>query len=56
MKSWIPTSSYGEYLKEDKIQNLRLYKYAAIDKSPISKYILKHYWDLAIQLFPRWIA
>ncbi|KAG2206536.1 hypothetical protein INT47_008553 [Mucor saturninus] len=49
-------SSYKAYLEEDRIENLRLYKYGAVDKSPISKYILKHYWDFAIKLFPRWIA
>lgn len=51
-----PVSSYKAYLEEDRIENLRLYKYGAVDKSPISKYILKHYWDFAITLFPRWIA
>lgn len=56
MISWKPSPAYNEYLKEDKIQNLRLYKYAAVDKSPISKYILKHYWDFVITLFPRRIA
>ncbi|GAA5800021.1 hypothetical protein HPULCUR_005442 [Helicostylum pulchrum] len=54
--SWLPVRSYKSYLEEDQIQNLRLYKYAAIDKSPISKYILKHYWNFAIKLFPLWIA
>ncbi|KAI8878182.1 Choline/ethanolaminephosphotransferase [Backusella circina FSU 941] len=48
--------SYKEYLREEKIENLRAYKYAATDKSFISRYILKHYWDFAIKLFPRWIA
>lgn len=51
-----PVSSYKAYLEEDRIENLRLYKYGAVDKSPISNYILKHYWDFAITLFPRWIA
>lgn len=48
--------AYTSYLGEKQIDNLRLYKYAAVDKSPISRYILKHYWDFAITLFPRWIA
>ncbi|KAI8369737.1 hypothetical protein BD560DRAFT_397675 [Blakeslea trispora] len=48
--------AYKEYLKERQIENLRLYKYAAVDKSPVSKYILKPYWDFAITLFPEWIA
>lgn len=54
MLSWKP--AYISYLGEKQIDNLRLYKYAAVDKSPISRYILKHYWDFAITLFPRWIA
>ncbi|KAK4514582.1 uncharacterized protein ATC70_002180 [Mucor velutinosus] len=48
--------AYTSYLGEKQIDSLRLYKYAAVDKSPISRYILKHYWDFAITLFPRWIA
>lgn len=48
--------SYVSYLEEDRIENLRLYKYAAVDKSFISRYVLKHYWNFAITLFPRWIA
>ncbi|CEJ02843.1 hypothetical protein RMCBS344292_16837 [Rhizopus microsporus] len=48
--------SYTEYLQDSQIKNLRLYKYAAVDKSPITKYILRPYWDFAITLFPRWIA
>ncbi|RCI05140.1 hypothetical protein CU098_013317 [Rhizopus stolonifer] len=48
--------AYTGYLEPQQIENLRLYKYAAVDKSPVSKYILKPYWDFAITLFPRWIA
>lgn len=54
MLGWKP--SYTTYLGDSQLENLRLYKYAAVDKSPVSKYILKHYWDFAITLFPRWIA
>lgn len=48
--------AYTAYLENSQIENLRFYKYAAVDKSPVSRYILKHYWDFAIKLFPRWIA
>ncbi|KAI7901262.1 CDP-alcohol phosphatidyltransferase-domain-containing protein [Cokeromyces recurvatus] len=48
--------SYYEYITEKRLENLRFYKYASIDKSYLSKYVLRHYWDFAITLFPKWIA
>lgn len=48
--------AYHAYLEESQIENLRLYKYSAVDKSYITKYVLRPYWDFAIKLFPRWIA
>lgn len=33
----------GDPLSPDALQNLRFYKYSSIDKSPLSKYVLKHY-------------
>ncbi|KAG2171947.1 hypothetical protein INT43_001423 [Umbelopsis isabellina] len=44
------------YLDDKQLSNLRYYKYASVDKSPVSKYVLRHYWDWAIKLFPLWIA
>ncbi|CAG8482114.1 11282_t:CDS:2 [Diversispora eburnea] len=46
----------SDYIGEEGLKNLRHYKYAAIDKSPISNYILKPYWNWAIGLFPMWMA
>lgn len=46
----------ARFLSEEQLGNLRYYKYQAVDKSPVSKYILRHYWDWAIKLFPLWIA
>ncbi|KAH8555120.1 CDP-alcohol phosphatidyltransferase-domain-containing protein [Umbelopsis sp. PMI_123] len=43
-------------LSDEQLSNLRYYKYQAVDKSPVSKYVLRHYWDWAIKLFPLWIA
>ncbi|KAI7879805.1 Choline/ethanolaminephosphotransferase [Lichtheimia hyalospora FSU 10163] len=43
-------------LSNDKLANLKLYKYSAVDKSFISRYVLKHYWNWSIELFPLWIA
>lgn len=38
------------------LQNLRLYKYSSVDKSPVSYYILRHYWNGFVQLLPLWLA
>ncbi|CAG8563104.1 11004_t:CDS:2, partial [Scutellospora calospora] len=46
----------ADYIEEADLQNLKQYKYGAIDKSPIANYILKYYWNWAIDLFPRWMA
>ncbi|CAG8588958.1 7753_t:CDS:2 [Paraglomus occultum] len=46
----------SDYVSESSLANLRLYKYASIDKSPLSKYILRPYWDWAVKLFPMWMA
>ncbi|CCG84349.1 protein of unknown function [Taphrina deformans PYCC 5710] len=35
---------------------LKLYKYAAVDKSPLSYYILTPFWNYATTLFPMWVA
>nr|CAG8435200.1 5471_t:CDS:2 [Entrophospora candida]CAG8455736.1 484_t:CDS:2 [Entrophospora candida] len=46
----------SDYIGEVALSNLKYYKYSAIDKSPISNYILKPYWNWAIELFPLWMA
>ncbi|KAI9323636.1 CDP-alcohol phosphatidyltransferase-domain-containing protein [Dichotomocladium elegans] len=46
----------GEFLSNDELANLRLYKYSAVDKSFTTKFVLRHYWNWAIELFPLWIA
>ncbi|KIJ50504.1 hypothetical protein M422DRAFT_27176 [Sphaerobolus stellatus SS14] len=38
------------------LKNLHLYRYAAVDKSPLMKYVLRHYWDFAVKLFPMSMA
>ncbi|KAL2216275.1 sn-1,2-diacylglycerol cholinephosphotransferase [Thermoascus aurantiacus ATCC 26904] len=32
------------------------YKYSSVDKSFISRYILKHYWNAFVELLPLWLA
>ncbi|KAI9482914.1 MAG: hypothetical protein EXX96DRAFT_556096 [Benjaminiella poitrasii] len=39
-------------LTDEQLSNLKLYKYSSVDKSFLSRYILRHYWDLAIKFFP----
>ncbi|KAI9288475.1 CDP-alcohol phosphatidyltransferase-domain-containing protein [Umbelopsis sp. AD052] len=46
----------SEFIPKAQLENLKLYKYAAVDKSFTSKYILSHYWSWAIELFPLWMA
>lgn len=46
----------GGSLKEEQLENLKLYKYSAVDKSFTTKFFLKHYWNWTIELFPLWMA
>ncbi|KAL1933154.1 hypothetical protein VTP01DRAFT_8832 [Rhizomucor pusillus] len=46
----------NEFLSQEQLENLRFYKYAATDKSLVSKYILQPYWSWAVTLLPTWIA
>lgn len=46
----------GVSIPEAALANLKLYKYGSIDRSPITKYIMKPYWDWAVTLFPMWMA
>jgi hypothetical protein len=39
-------------LTQEQLSNLKLYKYASVDKSFLSRYVLRHYWDWAIEYFP----
>ncbi|KAF8606371.1 ethanolaminephosphotransferase [Ceratobasidium sp. AG-I] len=43
-------------LTPDALDNLRFYKYSAVDKSPLTKYVLRHWWDYAATFFPSWMA
>ncbi|KAL1303665.1 hypothetical protein AAFC00_007019 [Neodothiora populina] len=51
----------GEYdaegpLSRDALANLREYKYSSVDKSYISRYILRHYWNACVEFLPLWLA
>lgn len=52
----MPLFVESDYVGEAGLKNLKLYKYSAVDKSPIAHYILKPYWSWAVELFPLWMA
>ncbi|KAL8936141.1 MAG: hypothetical protein Q9216_005089 [Gyalolechia sp. 2 TL-2023] len=45
-----------ECVSEDALVHLKSYKYSSVDKSLLSKYILKHYWNGFVELLPLWLA
>ncbi|KAF2151836.1 Choline/ethanolaminephosphotransferase [Myriangium duriaei CBS 260.36] len=45
-----------ECVSEDALIHLRSYQYSSVDKSFISRYILKHYWNAFVELLPLWLA
>ncbi|KAF9972332.1 hypothetical protein BGZ73_004569 [Actinomortierella ambigua] len=56
MFGFISRLQESEYVSDAGLANLRLYKYGCVDKSPVTKYILSHYWNWAVTLFPMWMA
>ncbi|KAI8623956.1 CDP-alcohol phosphatidyltransferase [Xylariaceae sp. FL1651] len=46
----------AECISDDALIHLRSYKYSAVDKSPISNYILRPYWNAFVELLPLWLA
>lgn len=67
MASWVDTRTLhqkplrekrksSETLPDDQLVHLKSYRYQAVDKSFISRYILKHYWNFMVELLPRWLA
>ncbi|KAI8144776.1 hypothetical protein BJV82DRAFT_606218 [Fennellomyces sp. T-0311] len=50
------SSIVDQSLSEDKLANLKYYKYNSVDRSPISRYVLRYYWDWASDFFPRNMA
>ncbi|KZF26123.1 sn-1,2-diacylglycerol cholinephosphotransferas-like protein [Xylona heveae TC161] len=51
-----PDPPAHECLSEDALVHLKSYKYSSVDKSYISRYILKHYWNAFVELLPMWLA
>lgn len=51
----LPEDGHTESSSTD-LSALKLYKYAAVDKSPVSYYILTPFWNYCTTLFPLWVA
>ncbi|KAH7060875.1 ethanolaminephosphotransferase 1 [Macrophomina phaseolina] len=45
-----------ECVSEEALAHLKTYKYSSVDKSFVSRYILKHYWNAFVELLPLWLA
>lgn len=43
-------------LSQQALVHLKSYKYSSVDKSLISQYVLRHYWNGFVQLLPMWLA
>ncbi|TKA27302.1 hypothetical protein B0A54_16702 [Friedmanniomyces endolithicus] len=46
----------AEALSEDVLRHLKTYKYSSVDNSPVSYYILRHYWNACVNFLPLWLA
>ncbi|KAK3983915.1 putative choline/ethanolaminephosphotransferase [Cladorrhinum sp. PSN332] len=46
----------AECVSEDALIHLKSYKYSSVDKSPISNYVLKHWWNAFVEVLPLWVA
>ncbi|KAJ1969196.1 hypothetical protein IWQ62_000779 [Dispira parvispora] len=44
------------YIPEESLPNLYKYRYSGTDKSLLSRYVLCHYWNNLVKLFPLWMA
>ncbi|KAJ9648426.1 hypothetical protein H2199_001281 [Coniosporium tulheliwenetii] len=45
-----------ECVSDEALAHLKTYKYSGVDKSYISHYILRHYWNGFVELLPLWLA
>lgn len=43
-------------LSENGLKHFKTYKYSSVDKSPISHYVLRHYWNFCVEFLPLWLA
>ncbi|BGP13482.1 hypothetical protein JCM10213_001755 [Rhodosporidiobolus nylandii] len=44
------------YLDQTHLRRLDQYSYSAVDKSPLSNYVMRHWWTWSAGLMPPWLA
>ena len=49
-------TSLGDPLSPEALAHLKSYKYSSVDKSLLSQYVLRHYWNGCVKLLPMWLA
>ncbi|KFH40296.1 putative CDP-alcohol phosphatidyltransferase class-I family protein-like protein [Hapsidospora chrysogenum ATCC 11550] len=49
-------TAVAECISDEALVHLRSYKYSAVDKSPVSKYILGPWWNAFVKILPLWLA
>ncbi|KAJ1969623.1 hypothetical protein H4R35_006091 [Dimargaris xerosporica] len=49
-------TSGSSYVNEQGLENLKLYRYQSVDLSWTTYYVLRHYWNWCVTLFPLWMA
>jgi len=49
-------TAVAECISDEALIHLRSYKYSAVDKSPVSKYILGPWWNAFVKILPLWLA
>jgi hypothetical protein len=52
----VPMAATWSLVPPRALAGLARYKYGAEDHSPLTKYLMKPYWDWAVTLFPLWMA
>lgn len=45
-----------KYLSQDQLKRFDTYKYASIDTSPLSQYVMHPFWSYVVEFVPRYIA
>ncbi|QIW96246.1 hypothetical protein AMS68_001764 [Peltaster fructicola] len=44
------------FLSDDALKHFKTYQYSSVDKSPVSYYVLRHYWNFCVEFLPLWLA
>lgn len=55
MLQWLADFDY-KYLTKEQLAGFENYKYSAVDTNPLSLYLMHPFWNLIVQVCPRWLA